>query len=274
MRALVIFTLGVTVTACKLTSDPDVHRYACMTADDCGPGWECKAQFAGGSLCFKVGECKDTETCDGTDENCDGRIDETFPEQGVACTTDGLGVCAAGTKGCRVGKIVCLQTTQPTTETCNGRDDDCNGQTDETFTLATDSANCGKCGQVCGTGTTCRASACKETTCDDLIDNDLNGLTDCADDSCFGAECATVLPPTGHCGLVERDGGADAGNDAGADAGPDAGWVRGCFQPETTCSNALDDDGDGLIDCLDPDCDGRTCMSGTVCTNRTCPGPG
>lgn len=35
-------------------------------------------------------------------------------------------------------------------EICNGEDDDCNMRVDETFDLATDAANCGSCGNACG----------------------------------------------------------------------------------------------------------------------------
>jgi len=262
-----LFTL--LLAACRLSTDPDVHTYSCTTAADCGSGWECRPQFAGGSRCFKQGQCVDTESCNGLDDNCDGRVDETFSEQGQSCATGLLGACAAGARACQAGKIVCVQSAQPTVELCNGVDDDCNGKVDETFDLTSDGKNCGSCGRACVTGTACKASACKETSCEDLIDNDLNGLTDCADPSCLGATCGTALPPAGNCGLLPGDGGLGE-----PDAGPDAGWVRACYPRESNCSNAIDDDGDGLVDCLDPDCDGLTCMSGTVCTNRTCPGPG
>jgi len=38
---------------------------------------------------------------------------------------------------------------QPTTETCNEVDDDCDGSTDEGFDLQTDPLNCGTCGTQC-----------------------------------------------------------------------------------------------------------------------------
>lgn len=47
---------------------------------------------------------------------------------------------------------------------------------------------------------------------------------------------------------------------------------------ETDCADDVDDDGDGLKDCLDPDCDGQTCQStnlcitGAVCVERACQG--
>lgn len=50
--------------------------------------------------------------------------------------------------------------------------------------------------------------------------------------------------------------------------------MRGCFRPETACDDGVDNDGDGVADCGDPDCDNRTCYSGQTCTMRMCPGPG
>jgi hypothetical protein len=52
--------------------------------------------------------------------------------------------------------------------------------------------------------------------CDDGIDNDGDGLTDCAD--------------------------------------PDCGAEARCYEDSTNCGNGKDDDNDGLIDCADPDC--------------------
>ncbi|MBL8910636.1 MAG: hypothetical protein JNM17_08045 [Archangium sp.] len=281
MRAL-LFLCGFALVGCQYLN-PDAGRFSCDAGSDCGQGYECRPQFEGGGRCFKLGECVDDETCDGVDQNCDGRIDETFPEMGEACMTGLLGRCSTGARTCTVGALSCGQTMMPTAELCNMLDDDCDGMTDETFDLTADEQNCGQCARVCGTGTTCLTSACEETTCNDGFDNDNDGVTDCLDTSCLGLECVTPMPPPWKCGVIMRtDAGSDGGTDAGTtdggatDAGSSDGGslTFGCFPPESDCGNGLDDDGDGAADCLDIDCDTRTCASGTMCTNLTCPGPG
>jgi hypothetical protein len=281
MRSPGLILTLVALTTCQQLN-PNVGRFSCTTTADCGEGFECRSQFSGGGRCFKLGECIDSEKCDGVDENCDGRIDETFPEEGQVCATGQLGVCASGSRVCQIGTLGCAQRVMISAETCNGADDDCDGMTDEAFDLTSDESNCGACNQTCDAGTTCLSSRCEETRCDNGRDDDLDGLTDCNDPSCLGLECVTPMPPAYRCGAVVQiptDAGSDAGLDAG-DAGisdggfNDGGPVFGCYAPESDCGNGLDDDGDGLADCLDLDCDSRTCASGTMCTNLSCPGPG
>ncbi|MCK6551185.1 SBBP repeat-containing protein [Myxococcota bacterium] len=71
------------------------------------------------------------EACNGVDDDCDGAIDDGNPGGGVACSTGGAGVCAAGTTSCTGVGLVCQQDAQPSTEVCNGSDDDCDGAVDE-----------------------------------------------------------------------------------------------------------------------------------------------
>jgi hypothetical protein len=39
--------------------------------------------------------------------------------------------------------------------------------------------------------------------------------------------------------------------------------------PDESCDNGSDDDGDGLIDCADPDCEARRCTGG-MCAQGSC----
>jgi hypothetical protein len=283
IAAVVGFALGLGL-GCK-PIDADKGIFSCATAADCGSGYECRPRFDSMTgRCFVAGFCKDEELCNGLDDNCDGRTDETFPTKGSACTTGQAGVCAPGKRVCTLGAEVCQADTMPTAETCNRLDDDCDGQTDETFDLMTDSANCGLCGKACAQGTLCRGGGCVESACGDGLDNDQNGKIDCLDEVCFGSDCEMVQAPFSRCGFApfvpdagDLDGGADAGLDPDAglvDGGVDAGFVRGCFKPESRCDDGLDNDGDGVADCADPDCDNRACYTGQACVARQCPGPG
>ena len=72
-----------------------------------------------------------------------------------------------------------------------------------------------------------------EGVCGDAIDNDGNGLADCADPQCAGRAC----DPSGR-----------ACDESGVCACPGGATI------EETCDDGLDDDCDGLVDCDDPDC--------------------
>jgi hypothetical protein len=76
------------------------------------------------------------EECDGKDNNCNGKTDEGFDKKTYSgpLGTEGVGICLAETKGC-IGGVI--KTTQlqvlPDWEKCDGKDNDCNGKTDEGF---------------------------------------------------------------------------------------------------------------------------------------------
>ncbi|MBP7126387.1 C-type lectin domain-containing protein [Myxococcota bacterium] len=72
------------------------------------------------------------EVCNGKDDNCDGRTDEDF---GVGSLCDGpdADLCAEGRVACGSnGEAFCNEPGTGRTESCNGRDDNCDGQIDET----------------------------------------------------------------------------------------------------------------------------------------------
>ncbi|MDD5307142.1 MAG: MopE-related protein, partial [Deltaproteobacteria bacterium] len=98
----------------------------------CAPGvWICDH---GDILCSGTGP--GDEVCNGKDDDCDGQTDEDLLEAGQPCGKD-LGICKAGITQCVYDqadgewKIDCVGATSGTDETCNGLDDDCDGQTDE-----------------------------------------------------------------------------------------------------------------------------------------------
>ncbi len=109
--------------------------------NDPGGGGACdttkKGRCAAGTNHCRGGklQCEQTfqpalETCNGTDDDCDGTIDNDVAEQGAPCDTGKKGVCAAGQKHCAAGAIACLQKTQAGAEVCDGEDNDCDGVVD------------------------------------------------------------------------------------------------------------------------------------------------
>ncbi|MCB9785380.1 MAG: hypothetical protein H6744_01690 [Deltaproteobacteria bacterium] len=197
----------------------------------CGPSTAgqvrtCQQKNAVGT-CFGVETCEPAtgwsacsaleptaEICDGVDNNCNGVIDDGLV-QGSACqnTVPGVGTCP-GVKICSgEGGFTC-QGQQPSLETCDFKDQDCDGQTDEDFKVAgkfTTTPHCGTCGNDCtnkiqhGTGKcggTANAPVCVVESCDEgyVEINDFQcelppqiGCQACATDSnCFGGTCATL----------------------------------------------------------------------------------
>jgi hypothetical protein len=77
---------------------------------------------------------KAKEICDGKDNNCNGKLDEAFKKLGGKCSV-GKGACEA--KGVYVCNADGSDTTcdavakAPTTEICDGKDNDCNGKIDD-----------------------------------------------------------------------------------------------------------------------------------------------
>ncbi len=85
--------------------------------------------------------------------------------------------------------------------------------------------------------------------CDNRVDDDGDGLADCADPDCAGQPgCG---PATEQC-TNWRDDDSDGLVDC---ADPDCYQHVGCSVADVEiCANGMDDDGDMLLDCDDPDC--------------------
>ncbi|HVZ73411.1 MAG TPA: MopE-related protein [Polyangia bacterium] len=167
------------------------------------------------------GDCDDTnaaigpqvvERCDGIDNNCDKQIDEGF---GVGATcTSGVGACAVSAKtvcSASYASVVCGGTPgQPGVETCNGKDDDCDGLVDDVAgTAAGDVASCGGCNVACAAPANA-TPACVKGGCTTSCKA---GYVDADRDPANGCECALTNGGVEICDGVDNDcnGVADDG---------------------------------------------------------------
>ncbi len=132
-----------------------------------------------------LGECEDVvgptaESCNGLDDDCDGSIDEALTER---CGSD-VGACEAGTVMCTDGSFpACLPVTDPSTESCNGVDDDCDGRNDEDISrrrCGTDVGTCRFGHRTCRDGSfgSCEGGRGPVAERDDGLDNDCDGTVD------------------------------------------------------------------------------------------------
>ena len=79
--------------------------------------------------------CNVAETCNGLDDNCNGETDEIFTLLGTSCDGNDADSCALGSYVCSSDGtgVTCSESSAPSPELCNDKDDDCDGQTDEDF---------------------------------------------------------------------------------------------------------------------------------------------
>ncbi|HAA55559.1 MAG TPA: hypothetical protein DCE42_12430 [Myxococcales bacterium] len=200
------------------------------------------------------------EVCDGNDNDCDGKTDEDVPDRvcySGAPNTTNIGACQSGTQTCQNGSwSLCRNEVLPSTEICDGKDNDCNGKVDDNLDKICYKGPVGTDGVgICKTGIDqCKAgqwTGCigyrgpSKEVCDS-VDNDCNGQIDdgIPDISCGKGECTNN--------------------------------VVACVQGKTQTCTPKDSPGKEVCNLKDDDCNGKvddgfptlTCGKGS-CANST-----
>ena len=186
----------------------------------------------------------------------DAILSVNFAAGGCApCTTDGD----------------CDDANACTTDTCSAGA--CSSTANPGCTVCAVDADCADDGNLCTTEA-CVAGTCAVTSnpaCDEdcVIDADCNDANPCTTDSCNAGTCVILVDPT--CGACATDADCNDGDACTTDACVAGACVTSALpscsaNPPETCDDGIDNDGDGLIDCSDPDCaDFPGCGTAEVC---------
>jgi hypothetical protein len=245
------------------------------TADDGTGGADCSTTCGLGTTTCNPMTCAlqcqsttqpDDDTCNNIDDDCDMLIDEDAPPGGPC---DEGGTLCNGQLICMSGNYVCVGD-QITTETCDCRDNDCDGTVDN------DNGNC-QAGSTCTDGPICECAfpcANDEFPCPQgrICVDDL-----CVTDPCFQFPCGPA--PNGNaqsCSDIDMDGDGDcvetctiaqclpgqACHFPTGECRPDncLGFPERCTDDQL-CNNGV---------CVADPCAGVSCPTGQYCTEGAC----
>ena len=288
-------------------ADAGAHT-ACYVKNEFGACAGTRACKAGGlSPCDA--QTPAAETCNGIDDDCDASVDEDM--YAASCmVTNAFGACP-GTQQCEEGKLSCVGT-EAAPETCDGKDNDCDGVVDDSFPDTDDdgTADCLE-NDKDGDGIADGLDNCPAAfnpgqqdfdldtvgdLCDPDDDNDMSSdEKDCApldpdihqeaDEVCDGLDndCNYIVdegfPDLDADGWKDcfdddddGDGSPDAEDCAPADPTISLSANEACDGIDNDCDGSVDEgfpdsDQDGVVDCLDDDKD----SDGVIDAADNCP---
>lgn len=214
-RVLIGAVVMLTLTGCAEELLDGSQVFSCAVDEQCLVGFRCF-----GSVC--------TPACSSDGSCASGQSCEAVPGRGFSvCQVSGGGCTQAG-ESCQSGAECCSRDCQGGTcaEGCAPPGMMCGSSCVDTETSA---LHCGACEMPCGPEERCEGGTCvpDDTSC--LVDgascgSDPEGC--CANTVCDGSICVEIPPED----------------------------MRPCNGQTFACGNGGDDDGDGLVDALDPGC--------------------
>ena len=194
--------------------------------------WTVKAlNLDGNNSCLK-------ELCNGKDDDFDGKTDEDFTLLGQPCDSNDADKCKYGSYSCKTdgsGVRCAKETKTDIVEVCNGKDDDCDGATDEgcacsagqTRACGSDVGACVVGTQTCAAGTwsVCAGDVGPQDELCNGEDDDCDGQTDegCVAGGDAGVGGDSLPPPAGDRG-GEEAGAGDSGGCALGRGSTGVGW--------------------------------------------------
>ena len=213
----------------------------CLVDEDCTTGARC-LPASGGTYCLATG----CDAAPGAAATCPsgapctqvGDVSACVPAA-CACTADGEGrsmscktaVGCPGTKTCHAGAFDACQGPAPEPELCNGKDDDCNGATDD-----------GGADASCDDGVACTIDHCIEMECNYIVYSSscLIDLTCWAEGEVRpGSPCESCKPNASQAQWTSKAEGAACDDGSGCTA---ADRCQGgqCAGDPVDCSDGLD----------------------------------